>query len=334
MNIADMIKTMAEQIFEPEAGLLDHVRDFSSVRDHLQEAVTDYEEAVKVFNETDPGSRYIMEVVAQANEAGKVLISRALTLFTHCQATTDDKQRANEILDRITKDSSIREKTCSQYYRFMKEANPNAKELIAAILKEKQKVMHFLDRCIRTQTKYLKKFEKGEDGIDPEYEEERRQSAKAERERNCVPAGSHFRPPMPFPPERIDPDKEVPDVPGPYLHFWNLEPDQKVFNVEHQNFELPADYLSEDGLLDGESIKFDYEKQEVTMKYHGGVPVTWPYRQFIDTWDVPRPDEWFSEYHLRLKERLDREKQSGVLVHRLADGEIPEYDKIPKQDRQ
>lgn len=332
MNIADMIKTMADQIIEPESGALDHVRDFSSMQEHLREAEADYDEAVKLFNETDPGSRYIMEIIARANEAGRVLISRALTLYTQYQANLDDMQKTNEILDRVTKDTSIREKTCSQYYRFMKEANPNAKELIAAILKEKQKVMNFLDRCVRTQTKYLKKYEKGENGIDPEYEEDCRQSAKAERERKCVPAGSHFRPPMPFPPERIDPDKEVPDVPGPYLAFVKLEPDQKVFNVEHQNFELPADYLSEDGLLDGESIKFDYEKSEVTMKYRGGVPVTWPFKQFIDTRDVPIRGEWFTEYYRRLQDKVDLERESAVLVHKPGEGEIPEYNKIPNRD--
>ncbi len=162
MNIADMIKNAADQIIEPDTGALARVRDFSSMREHLQEAENDYAEAVKTFEDTNPGSRYIIDIASQANKSGEVLISRALTLYTHYQATREDKELANQIIDRITKDASIREKTCSQYYRFMKEANPNARELIAAILKEKQKIMHFLDRCIRTQSVYLRKFEKGE----------------------------------------------------------------------------------------------------------------------------------------------------------------------------
>lgn len=70
MNIADMIKTMADQIIEPEAGALNHFRDFSSMQEHLQEAEADYDEVVKLFNQTDPGSWHIMEIIAQANEAG------------------------------------------------------------------------------------------------------------------------------------------------------------------------------------------------------------------------------------------------------------------------
>lgn len=330
MNIADMIKNAANQIIEPETDALAHVRDFSSMREHLQEAETDYAEAVKTFEDTNPGSRYIMDIASQTNKSGEVLISRALTLATHYQATREDKELANQIIDRITKDASIREKTCSQYYRFMKEANPNARELIAAILKEKQKIMHFLDRCIRTQSVYLRKFEKGEDQKNSKQEQEIRDAAKAERERNCVPEGSHYRPPMPFAPERVPWDQDVPDIPGPYRAFVDIEPEEKVFNVEHQNFELPEDYLSEDGLIDGESVKFDYENHEVTMKYRGGVPVTWPFRQFIDTREVPKPGEWFTEYYLRLQMQEDLREQVGVLQHRPNEGDIPEYEKIPE----
>ena len=315
MNISDMIKNTADQIIEPEADALEHIRDFSSLAEHLQEAENDYEEAMKTFRETNPGSRYIMDIAAQTEEAAKALISRALAYFTHYQASQEDKQRANQIIDRVTKDASIREMTCSQYYRFMKEANPGAKELIAAILKEKQKIMHFLDRCIRTQSIYLKKFEKSEDYVDPKAVEEIKSAAKAERERKCVPEGSRFCPPLPFYPERVPLDEFVPEIPGPYLDFVRLEPDQKVFNVEHQNFELPADYLSEDGKLDGDSIKFDYENHKVTMKYVGGEPVTWPFRQFIDPRDVPRPGEWYVEYYQRLDYQDYLKNQVGVLLH-------------------
>ena len=108
MNISDMIKNTADQIIEPEADELEHIRDFSSLAEHLQEAENDYEEAMKTFRETDPGSRYIMDIAAQTEEAAKALISRALAYFTHYQASQEDKQQANQIIDRVTKDASIR----------------------------------------------------------------------------------------------------------------------------------------------------------------------------------------------------------------------------------
>ena len=192
MNISDMIKNTADQIIEPEADALEHIRDFSSLAEHLQEAENDYEEAMKTFRETNPGSRYIMDIAAQTEEAAKALISRALAYFTHYQASQEDKQRANQIIDRVTKDASIREMTCSQYYRFMKEANPDAKELIAAILKEKQKIMHFLDRCIRTQSIYLKKFEKSEDYVDPKNANASRKAADSARRCPFIRNGSRW----------------------------------------------------------------------------------------------------------------------------------------------
>lgn len=45
-----MIKTIPDQIIEPETGALDHVRDFSSLQENLQEAEADYDDAMKLFN--------------------------------------------------------------------------------------------------------------------------------------------------------------------------------------------------------------------------------------------------------------------------------------------
>ena len=329
MNIADMINNTADQIFEPETGALPFVRDFASYQLHLQEAENDYAEAVKTFESTDPGSRYIFDIVNRANEAGYVLIRRALAVYRMSGTTLDDKKYANEIVDRVTKDSSIRELTCSQYYRFMKEANPTAHELIAAILKEKQKVMSFLDRCINTQSYYLKKIEKSQDYVDPIRKGETEAAIQGERERACVPEGSRFCPAIPFPPERIPWDQPVPQLPDPYQRYQNVDPEDKVFNVEHSNFELREDYLSEDGLIDGDSVKFDYENHKVTMKYRGGTPVIWNFRQFIDTKDVPKPGEWFSEYLIRAYQQSIADISPGVLEHRDSDREVPEYNRIP-----
>ena len=102
--------------------------------------------------------------------------------------------------------------------------------------------------------------------------------------------------------------------------------------MEHQNFELPEDYRSEDGTIDGDSIKFDYENHLVTMKYRNGVLVTWKFKQFIDTREVPDPNSWFTEYYLRLWDQANqanRDIQMGVLQINGNDYEPPEYDKKP-----
>ena len=94
MNISDMIKNTADQIIEPEADALEHIRDFSSLAEHLQEAENDYEEAMKTFRETNPGSRYIMDIAAQTEEAAKALISRALA-YWHILPITRHHRKIN-----------------------------------------------------------------------------------------------------------------------------------------------------------------------------------------------------------------------------------------------
>lgn len=331
MNIAELIENAAAQVIEPEAGTLCHAADYGSFEERMKEAETDYAEAKQKFESMDAGSRYIMDTAARANEAGRVLLSRALTLYNMVPSSQENKKYALDIIDMVTKDTSKREQTCSQYYRFMKEANPTAEELVSRILKEKQNVMHFLDRCIRTQSVYINKFKNDKDVVDPIQQEEIKAAIKGERERACVPEGSSFKPPMPFPPERTPAGKVVPSIPDPYKRFVNMDPTEKVFNVEHHNFEIPEGYISEDGLIDSESVVFDYENHLVTMKYRGGVPVTWPFKQFIDTREVPRPDEWFSEYMMRLWDKAEAEMQMGVFLHRSSEEEVPDYNKIPNK---
>ena len=333
VKISEMIQALDDQVFEPDADMLAKSTHYGSFEDRMKEAERDYEDAKKEYDALDGGSRYLVETAVRANEAGRVLMSRALAMYHKCPSSQEEKERVQDILDRLTKDASMREQDVCNYYHFMQEHNPNAKDLLRAILKEKQNVMKFFDRCVRTQSLYIKKFQSDEDYQDPIQKSELHAAIKAEKERRCVPDGSAFRPPMPFPPERIPEDQDVPPFPKVYSEFQEIDPEEKVFNVEHQNFELPEDYKNEDGSIDGDSIKFDYENHLVTMKYRNGVPVTWKFKQFIDTREVPDPNSWFTEYYLRLWDQANRDIQMGVLQRNGNDYEVPEYDKKPSNSQ-
>ncbi len=319
------------EVFEPDAGMLTHLTDFDSFADRLTEAETDYNDTRAAFFRTDPNTEDIMKAAEIAEAAAKALISRALTAFHMYNAGREDKMSALKILDRMTKESSIREQTCCRYYHDMRKKPDTGKKWLWGLFREKLKRMKFLDRCVRTQSSYNKRMSEDKNSGSSGNELAEKLATKAERTRACIPEGGRFCPPRIFPHDPIPEGEPVPIAPDPYRRFKKMEAKDLVFNMEHFNFELPPDYVSEDGLIDSESVVWDYENSKVTMKYRGGVPVTWDFKQYIDPRDVPKPDEWILQYHLRLFEQEKNVDPYELFRHHPRDEEIPDYNRIPKK---
>ena len=319
------------EVFEPEAGMLSHVTDFDSFAVRVKEAEADYNEARNEYFRTDPNTEEIMKAAEMAEEAGRELISRALTVFHMYKASPEDKLTAVRILDRMSKEASIRERTCSRYYRRMQQEKPDSKVWLRRLFREKLKRMRFLDRCARTQSVYSRRMAECENSGTSETELDRKAAAKAERTRACIPEGGRFCPPRIFPHDPIPEGQPVPLAPDPYRRFKKMEAKDLVFSMEHCNFELPEGYISEDGLIDSESVVWDYENRKVTMKYRGGVPVTWDFKQYIDRRDVPKPDEWITRYYRRLWDQERNDDPYELFRHRPRDEEAADYNRIPEK---
>ena len=312
----DAMKKLSErfQVEEPEIFDAAHITDHDSYEERLQEAEQDYNDACEDFLKENPGSEAIMKAAEYVEAAAKILFSRVLVIFKMPNATDEAIEYANALMDRLTKDSCARERTCSQLYRKTREKYPEQKDRIHRLLIEKQKRMKFLDRCMATQAKYIKLQQTGKTGTDPVMKMLTESSRRAARIRSFIPEGGRFCPPRVFPPERIPEGQRVPMPPRPYLRFKGMDPKDLVFNVEHHNFEIPPNYVSEDGTMDSESIVWDYENSTVTMKFRGGEPVTWPFKQYIDLRDVPKPGDWVAEYIIRLNQQQMQKLQGGILT--------------------
>ena len=299
----------------PEIFDVAPVTDFDSYAQHLLEAERDYKKANDAFWQINPGSEAIMQEAENVESAAKVLYSRVQVIFLMAGAAPEDKAHAREILDMLTKDSSKREIACNRLYHKVEEVHPDQKERLKKLLKAKQKRMKFLDRCMATQAHYQKDQISGKDAAAAEQAEKVRRSWKAERTRRLIPAGGRFCPPRIFPHDPLPENGPVPWPPEVYLKFKKMEPEELVFNMEHYNFELPPDYQSEDGRMDGQSIVWDYDNHKVIMKYKGEEPVIWDFRQYIDYADTPRPGDKDAEYYLRLDAQFRAKKQGGILIH-------------------
>ena len=334
MITEEMIKTNEAQIIEPDVTGLHHVADFDSYQGRVREALEDYNEIKDEFKKTDPNKKAIMAAAEKCEKAAKALVSRITCIFHEFpDAEAKDLQAARDMLDRITKDANIRERTCSQLYKKVKSDFPEYKDYIDWLLDEKQKRMKFLDRSMRTQAHYDKKVITSKNYEDPMHAMEVRQAAKAARTRICIPEGHMFLPPRIFPHDRIPEEQPVPVPPDVYRRVEQMEGCEKVYDLEHDNFVLPKDYLSEDGLIDGESVVWDYVNNKVTMKYRGGVAVTWDFWKPKDTFDNLTPDDWCVQYYQRLVYQELADEIPGVLKHRHQDREVPEYNKIPSRNK-
>ena len=329
----EMLKCNEVQIIQPDVTGLQHITDFDSYHERLSEAEQDYNDACADFLAADPNKESIMAAAELAEKAGKELIARASVAFHMFPADPNEKKYARDLIEKITKDANKRERTCCQLYRKLKQEHPECKELLKRMLEEKQKRMTFLDRCMMTQSHYDKKLMTDKDRVDPIHEMEVRQAAKAARTRKCIPAGHMYLPPRIFPHDPIPVGQPVPVPPDVYRRVEQMEGCEKVYDLEHDNFVLAKDYLSEDGLVDGESVVWDYVNNKVTMKYRGGVAVTWDFWKPRDTFDNLTPDHWCVQYYQRLVDQELWDEIPGLFKRRHQDEEVPEYNKIPDQNK-
>ena len=152
-SIEEIEKT--EEIFEPDIFGLEHITDFDSYDARLKEALEIYDDVCKTFRGTDPNKRKIMKAAESVEIIAKMLIARVSVIFHMTDATLEKRQEGRDILDRICKDADIRERTCNQYYKAVKDKYPEQTEYVDGLRIEAVDRMNFLNRCMSTQNHYL-----------------------------------------------------------------------------------------------------------------------------------------------------------------------------------
>ena len=309
-SIEEIEKT--EEIFEPDIYGLEHITDFDSYDARLKDALEIYDDVCKTFRGTDPNKRQIMKAAESVEIIAKMLIARVSVIFHMTDATLEKRQEGRDILDKICKDADIRERTCNQYYKAVKDKYPEQTEYVDGLMIEAVDRMSFLNRCMATQNHYLNDGIKRNDYEKAREESDKRCSAEAARIRSRVPDGHMFLPPRIFPHDPVPEGQPVPTRPVPYQRVAALDVDCKEYDLEHDNFVVKKGYVSEDGLIDDESVVWDYENNKVIMKFRGGEPVVWDFWKPKDTADVLGPDHWCYQYIRRLYWQLEEADEPGL----------------------
>ena len=230
---------------------------------------------------------------------------RAINLARNIQLVDPEdekrKDRAIDLINRVIRDAQLLMHNADAYYKRLVRKNCEEHKLLKAADAFSRKTMDHWLRADSTQRRMQKIFYGGvKRGVPIEIWG----IVKIDKERydDCVPAGRIYLPPWPYPPKPIPPDQPVPMWPKPFLAYKAIPPEELEYDKEHDEFIIPEGYVSEDGSMDHNSVRFNWEKMEVTFQFVGGEPVTWKFWKAKDLRDDM--EGWGDNYIVRMLEQL------------------------------
>ena len=254
------------------------------------------------------------------------------TLFNVSREDPEKRQKALDIMDTITKDASLRyQNICKHGDHMVEHADEDKKNSTQDEMDEAEySAASFMRNAVCTQDRFQELFKKNGTYEASEFQKNVEASAfMAELREKVFPRDHIYLPGRIIPPYTVPRNERVPYKPDPYELAKNQPVEAYEFDRELDEVVIKKGYVSEDGLIDDESIKYDMENMTCTMKYRGGVPVTWNLWKAKDTFDVPAPDSWVTEYVIRSYRQRQEDQALGILKHRREDDEIPPYNVKP-----
>lgn len=304
----------AVQVKQPEGSGTALITDYAPYDFYLREAQERYDECRAAFFDSLAEDKDLPKKAKKWAAAARVLLGYAQTLYIISSDNEEEKQRALQIMDRISKECAIRKSNIAKHRRLRLAAGPDLSESDQDRLEQYERDADMdLLRTLNTLAHYRERHSRGAAVVSPEMEVETKVSERAARRRALIPENHLYLPARMYPPIPFPPDVPVPDLPEPYERMMQLPPEDLEYDEEHDEFVIPEGYVSEDGLLDDQSVVWDWKHHLVTMKLRGGEAVTWPFWKAKDASDVPKPDSWVMQYQIRLYDQWMYRNAPGYL---------------------
>ena len=293
------ISGAANQGSDPDFGVPALPAGSRTYENYLNRALTIYLRAQDAFSALKPDDRALLKAADRWKRAAVSLERWAASLFNKLGGSEEERNLALEIMARVTNDSAFRSESISRYYDLLAENKPEAEaELEEA---EKADLMHLdvLNRMINTQSDYIRRLVKNDAGENKELQLQTEYSRDIRDTYSRIPAGHKFRPAYVYPPERVPEDEPLPEIPEPIDRYQDIPFSEKVYDTELDEFVLPEGYISEDGMIDSQSMVFYPETMEVEFGFVGGPRQRWKYWKPKDDRDVPKRGDWVVDYYQR-----------------------------------
>ena len=153
-----------------------------------------------------------------------------------------------------------------------------------------------MQRALNTEIHVRRLYETGGSFAAAEEKEDKECAERAEKLFEKVPEKSIYLPAWIYPPIPLPEGMRVPDPPEPYERVMDLPVEDLVYDESFGDFVVRPGYISEDGLIDDQSLVWDPENSTAVMKFRGGEPVIWPYWKPKDTSDMFDRDSRVAQY--------------------------------------
>lgn len=319
---------------EPGRPMLD--TDFMDIAEALDWAKSKYERDRDDYFNTLPDEPAMEAKSKRWQRSAYELMRWAGTSFNHANGNEDQRKEALDIMDRVTKDSSIRLKNMIKHTGLMidaekkKEQTPEALQAFKDLMDQKEyETSSFFRNAVKTHSAFIDHFLKGDNYVN-KVEVEAAQFADDLR-KQVLPKDRVYIPGRIIPPYPVPEGQRVPRKPDPYIIYKSQPVEAYEFDYEEEEIVLKEDYVSPDGLVDRDSVKFDRKNKKCTMKYRGGVPVTWDYWKADTTADMPEAGSWAEDYIYREYWQTAADEELGVLIRRPEEYEdTPPYNIKPQ----
>ena len=315
--------------------------DYGTIEESLERAKERYRRDKEDYFMTLGDDPALLKKTKRWQRSARELAKWAGTMFNAYGADQPERQAAAELFDKISKESKIRLKNIERYADIQNEKAEKTgnQEIIDSVREEMDNAEFsaaaFLRSAIETQSRYLDLLQRGENYIPRQQQEEAEAAARvAEFREKVIPRDILFLPGRIIPPYPVPRTERVPRTPDAYELAFNQPIEAYEFDRDLQEIVIKKGYVSEDGLIDDETIQYDLENGKCTIKYRGGVPVTWDFWKPKDTFDVPVRGSWLAEYMIRSYQQRLEDEAFGILKHRADEDEILPYNVKPVGNRQ
>lgn len=282
------------------------IRSCGTFDDVLKDAQDLYDEQRTNFMSSSADAGDLPERAAEWAKASRRLIQAAASEMSLYPAEAERQEKALHIIDICKKDSYLREANLKLHYEWCKGKGMEEKDL----RKKRNALLDsilFAIRARNTQIVWVRKFLHGDTYETAEMRYLREHGKDLHEKTLRIPEGHRFYPARVFPPDPVPAGQRVPYPPDAFSLWKELPQEDFVYDLEHDEFVLPKGYVSPDGLIDDESVVFNWEENTVTMKLVGGEPVTWPFWKARKSTDLMEEGSWCEEYQIRVYQQMEED---------------------------
>ena len=315
-----------------ENGRPSLVTDYPSLQASVEHARQKYLQDKRDYFNTLADEPELLQKTRRWKRSASEYLRWAGTLFNAYQDNQEQRQMVLDIMDKVAKDAQIMFKnTCNYSEMEIEKAKPEEKEETRDRMdNEEYAAGAFARNAVKTQITFQDLFVNGKCYVPERQREEIEASARAaEFREKVIPRDVMYLPGRIIPPHPVPQTERVPQKPDPYELAKNQPVEAYEFDRSINEIVIKKGYVSEDGLIDDESLKYDMENMKCTMKYRGGVPVTWDLWKPKDTRDVLTRDSWAADYLIRSYRQYLEDEEFGILKRKDYEEEVPPYNVKP-----